>query len=120
VTSFTAMTSAEARRAAEGCFLVRPPMSSSEGSKIALGWFSRSAIVTTARPTGMAPGPPGAACGGPLTVIIGIGATCPPVLYVLRGTSAGTSDLPVFREQSYHALSRQDAARRANLGTYRA
>ena len=34
---------------------------------------------------------------GPLTVIIGIGATCPPVLYVLRSTSAGASDLPIFR-----------------------
>ena len=31
-----------------------------------------------------------------------------------------TADLPLFREQSYHALSRQDAARRADLGTYQA
>lgn len=30
------------------------------------------------------------------------------------------ADLPLFREPSYHALSRQDAARRADLGTYQA
>ena len=30
------------------------------------------------------------------------------------------TDLPFFREQSYHALSRHDAAPRADLGTYRA
>ncbi len=29
-------------------------------------------------------------------------------------------ELPFFREQSYHALSRQDAARWAYLGAYRA
>jgi hypothetical protein len=29
-------------------------------------------------------------------------------------------DHSLFREQSYHALSRQDAAQRADLGTYRA
>jgi hypothetical protein len=29
-------------------------------------------------------------------------------------------DHPLFREQNYHTLSRQDAARRADLGTYRA
>src|SRR5713226_146659 len=31
-----------------------------------------------------------------------------------------TADLPLFREQSYPSLSRTDAARRANLGAYRA
>ena len=35
-------------------------------------------------------------------------------------TNAGNADIPLFREQSYHALSRQDAAPWADLGTYRA
>lgn len=34
--------------------------------------------------------------------------------------SARRIDLPFFREQSYHTLSRQDAALWADLGTYRA
>jgi hypothetical protein len=29
-------------------------------------------------------------------------------------------ELPLFREQSYHTLSRHNAAQRADLGTYRA
>jgi len=33
---------------------------------------------------------------------------------------AEPADLPLFREQIYHALSRQDAALWADLGTYRA
>jgi len=31
-----------------------------------------------------------------------------------------TADLPLFREQSYHVLTRQDAAKWPDLGAYRA
>jgi hypothetical protein len=37
-----------------------------------------------------------------------------------RPVDQTAADHSLFREQGYHALSRQDAARRADLGTYRA
>lgn len=39
---------------------------------------------------------------------------------IIQPTAVSAVDHPLFREQSYHALSRRDAARRADLGTYRA
>ncbi len=35
-----------------------------------------------------------------------------------RSEAGRTGDVPLFREQSYHTPSRQDTARRADLGTY--
>ena len=41
--------------------------------------------------------------------------------WLLRGGGQGrgrTADLPLFREPIYHVLTRQNAARRPNMGTY--
>src|ERR1700747_158630 len=97
-------------------------MSSHKHKRMTTPWHGTLAVTKSEHPTGQQPAirltllPPHAYPRADVPAL----ASTPQLDDAPSNLRPALVDHPLFREQSYHTLSRQDAARWADLGTYRA